>query len=144
MVARHYGTSVILNRMTDSAAARPFAESLEANVCRVVNMLLAARGQQRRDLAGPLRVSGGQVSNRLNGKAKLTVRDLEALAKHFDLPPEVFLRDPTELIDRRRFSRGESGEPTVPRIGPYIAASTINPERTAARRGHLTAVSSPQ
>lgn len=83
-------------------------------------------------------MNGAQVSNRLNGKTKLTVRDIERLAKYFDVHPSIFFRDSAELIDRRRF--GGDGKVTHSKIRPYIAASTPNPERTAAHRGHLSAV----
>lgn len=142
-VVRGCSSSVILNRMADSAVVRSFADSsrggLERNVSRVVNVLLAALGQERQDLAEPLGVTRAQVSNRLNGKTKLTVRDLEALAKHFDLPPEVFFRDPAELFDRRRWTK-EGGDPTRPYSHLYVAASTTKPERSSTRQPHLRAV----
>ena len=91
-----------------AAASSYRAQSLDERVGRVLLMLLGAAGEDQQDVAPVLGITPTAVSSRLKGRTPWRVLELEALAKHFDVPAEIFLRDPADVFDRRRLMVGQS------------------------------------
>jgi hypothetical protein len=112
-------------------------QSLDQCVTRVTQMLLAARGQRQQDLAPILGITPAAISGRVMGHTAWRVLEVEKMAAHFKVPPELFLRDPGDLI-----GKAFGGPVTVTFPSLSIAASNPNPARTDPRRGHIRAVPS--
>lgn len=82
----------------------------QAGISAVVRVYLAAYGERHDDLAAALGVSRPAVSQKLQGRIRWTVADLDALADHFGVPVETFLAGDV-LLDRLRPGAGPTGMP---------------------------------
>lgn len=74
---------------------------VDANVRRVVKMLMSVTGSSAEDLAPVLSISRSAMFQRLNGTSRFTVAELASLADHFDVDPGMFFADPQTLLRRR-------------------------------------------
>ena len=68
------------------------------NVSRIVEVLLAATGKRRVDLAEHLGYSAPVISKAMHGKRPWTIDDLVKMADFFGVSPAIFFRDRNDLI----------------------------------------------
>lgn len=68
------------------------------NVSRIVEVLLAATGKRRADLAEHLGYGPPVISKAMHGNRPWTISDLVKMADYFEVSPAVFFMDPNELV----------------------------------------------
>jgi transcriptional regulator with XRE-family HTH domain len=73
--------------------------SIDRTVARVVRSLLAANGLQAKDMARAIGMHEGRLSERLNGKAKITATDIARWADFFGVDPGQLFKDPATRPD---------------------------------------------
>ncbi len=79
---------------------------IQRNVTQVLRTLLLAHGEDQSDVAKALRVTQAAVSNKMAGKTRWSLDDVEALAEHFGMEdPGLFLNDPRALLSGIGFSK---------------------------------------
>lgn len=100
------------------------------DVPRVVRILLARDGHSQRDLARYLGISAGRLSEKLSGKTRITVDDLEDWAPFFRCDPADLLADPLKLVSVPRGST----PPTPPDQGERQSEWFTADELAARRR----------
>lgn len=69
----------------------PAGGALTERVAEEVRALMARRRVTQAQLGAVLHMSQVSVSERLHGKTPWTLRDIETLARHFDISPAVLL-----------------------------------------------------
>lgn len=85
--------------------------SIEEGIRTTIRSLLAVHGESQRDLARSIGTSFQTLSMRLNGKSRIQLTDLEAIAAHWDLEAADLMRGPSYAIDAaatRRAAKGDS------------------------------------
>lgn len=82
----------------------PQEPDLQTNVSRIVRALMGSRGMKQGDLAGILHVSRSGVTEKLSGRRKWSVDDLDAMGRFFDVSPATFFEEPEALFRSRCFS----------------------------------------
>lgn len=77
-------------------------------VSRVVRTLMTARAEDQGDLAHVLGVTQAAVSNKLTGKTRWSIDDLDRMAEHYGIRAGDFLRGPADLLlpHRRNVDEG--------------------------------------
>lgn len=96
-VARPYSATV----SGEPARALPGRPGLQTDVSSVVRALLGLKGLHQADLAPVLRISSSGVNEKLRGKRRWTLEDVDALAKFFQCDPVDFLSGPDTFLRRR-------------------------------------------
>lgn len=72
---------------------------LQSNVTQVLKVLLTAHGETQADVAEVLGVTQSSVSNKMAGKTRWSLDDIQRLTHHFELTsPSVFLEDARRLL----------------------------------------------
>lgn len=67
-------------------------------IARVVNTVAAAHGETQRTVAAVVGCDPATITRRVRqGQGSWTAEDLEALAKHYDVPTPTFLRPLSEV-----------------------------------------------
>lgn len=79
----------------------------EGVVTRVVRVLMTLHEEDQEKLAAVLGVKRQAVSDKMNGRIRWNLDDLEALATHYGVRSADFLRDPKELMNFRRHHQAE-------------------------------------
>lgn len=103
-VKRHHELflSNLLTLLYDADMAR--TADLQDNVSSIVRGLLGLRHMRQSDLAPVLGVTPSGVNEKLQGRRKWTLNDLDALAAFFDISPATFFDEPEALFKTGRFS----------------------------------------
>lgn len=100
------------------------------------NMLfaLAARRLNRAQLAAGIGVSGGLISQKLNGRTNWTIEDMEKAGRYLGIEPAWFLRAHNVMGE----PVGPVGlEPTTGGLLPYVTSLSFFAERPRIPRGRL-------
>lgn len=74
---------------------------LQVNVSSIVRGLLGLRHMRQSDLAPVLGITPSGVNEKLQGRRKWTLDDLDAMAEHFDISPATFFDEPEALLRSR-------------------------------------------
>lgn len=86
-------------------AASATTSTTASNIGTAILVFAAVRGEKQGELAEALGMTDYQLSRRLNGKARWSPDELQAVAEHFELPSVGLLfMTPTQLLDRLRAS----------------------------------------
>jgi hypothetical protein len=72
--------------------------ALEGVVTRVVRVMMTLHEENQDSLATVLGVKKQAVSDKMNGRIRWSLDDLEKLAAHYHIRSADFLRDPRELV----------------------------------------------
>jgi antitoxin component HigA of HigAB toxin-antitoxin module len=75
---------------------------LEGVISRVVRVLMTLNEETQVDLAEVLGIKPQAVSDKMNGRIRWNIDDIERMARHYEVRSADFMRDPKELILRRR------------------------------------------
>lgn len=102
---------------------------LQDNVSRVVKTLLTAHAQTQGDIAESLGMTQAAVSNKIAGKTRWSLDDIERLSAHFGVPAPVLLDDARNLIggDAHRPPRSTSLPARRPASRLVVAALPVAP-----------------
>lgn len=84
-------------RMNDNEAVA----NLNQNVTATVRMLMGRRGMTQTDLAKVLDIDKALVSRSFAGARIWRLEEIAGMARHFNVDPDLFLRDPDDLIPAR-------------------------------------------
>ena len=66
----------------------------QETVSRVVRVYMAARDETQEELGRELGLSRPAVTQKLSGRSRWTLADLEGLARHYGLPVEELIKGP--------------------------------------------------
>lgn len=79
------------------------------DIPRVTRTLLAHQNKTHTALAEHMHIGPSLLSKKLSGLRGWSADDVAAMADFFDVEPELFFRDPEQLI-RQRSATGDTGE----------------------------------
>ena len=85
------------------------SRATERNVRTIVEILMAATGTTREDLARLLDCSVSTIGGRMTGATRFTIDDLGQLARHFEVDPGIFFRPAKELFSADKLTRPTVG-----------------------------------
>lgn len=74
------------------------SESSRNRVVRIMKILLAYREMAAKDLANRAGISPGSLSDRMHGRSKITLDDLEMWAKALDVSGAVWFSEPEDVL----------------------------------------------
>lgn len=80
--------------MADDLALAAVAAEARRVIPKMVRMLLAARAEPAKDLAGAMGMSEASLSDRLRGKTRFTADEVATIAAHFGVPVTTLYQAP--------------------------------------------------
>jgi len=69
----------------------------QINISRNVRLLLVRDGMSQQELGERLGIKQTNISGRLRGAIDWTIKDLTGMSEVFEVPIDVFLKDPKQL-----------------------------------------------
>jgi plasmid maintenance system antidote protein VapI len=70
-----------------------------ARIGVIVKVLCAFRGATQTDVAAAIGRDPATVTRRIEGRGQWSAGELDQLARYFDVPVQLFFRDPQDLAD---------------------------------------------
>lgn len=77
---------------------------LQHDISLIVRGLLGVRALQQKDLAVVLGIGPSGVAEKLAGRRKWSIDDIDVMCRYFDVSPATFFDDPESLFRSRCFA----------------------------------------